>query len=127
MGKSFIKSAAKAAGLVAACTLVATPAFAEGSWTGSITNAYTGYGSRTWTDTNNDAAANGGRITGCSRTGSLAFYRNRQYPVPDEVVGVEKPTCDAYVGYKRTAGDIHFTLKNAGTTGAFSGSVAVSY
>lgn len=127
MGKSFIKPAAKAAGLVAACMLVASPAFAEGSWTGSISGANTGYGSRTWTDKNSDAAANGGRLTNCSRSGSMAFYRNRQYPIPDEVVGVEKPSCDAYVGYIRTAGDIHFTLKNAGSTGSFSSSVAVGY
>ncbi|MBD5830347.1 hypothetical protein [Janibacter melonis] len=122
-----IKSVAKPVGLVAACTLVATPAFAKGSWRGTISGANSGFGSRTWVDKNSDAAANGGRITNCSRSASMAFYRNRQYPIRDEVVGVEKPTCDAYVGYKRTAGDIHFTLLKAGTTGTFSGKAAVSY
>lgn len=129
MGKTpLFKSAIKAIGLVAACTIAATPAFAEGSWSGSISGANSGFGSRTWTDKNSDAVANGGRLTRCSKSNAgMAFYRNRQFPVPDEVVGMQKESCDYWVGYKRTSGAIHFVLKNAGSTGSFSSRVAIQY
>lgn len=129
MGKTpSIKSAAKAIGLVAACTLAATPAFAEGKWSGSISGANSGFGSRTWTDKGNDSVANGGRLTSCSKSDAgMAFYRNRQFPVPDEVVGGQKESCNGWVGYRKTSGAIHFVLKNAGSTGSFSSRVAIQY
>ena len=47
--------------------------------------------------------------------------------LPVEVVGVQKKSCDSWVGYERTSGAIHFVLKNAGSTGSFSSRVAIQY
>lgn len=105
-----------------------SPAFAEGSWTSTVSGVYAGFGSRTWTDKNLDSATNYAKIYSCNRGASLAIYRNRQFPVPDEVVGSEKQTCDASVPYNGgTKGDLHFIVKSTQNGGALTGNVKVGY
>ncbi|WP_018157085.1 hypothetical protein [Demetria terragena] len=93
-----------------------------------MTDAQPGFGSRTWIDKNSDSASNYVQIYSCDRSATVATYRNRQFPVPDEVVGVEKKTCDAKATYnKGTKGDIHFTVKSTGDSGGLDGKVKVGY
>lgn len=123
MHRNFVRAVA----VGAACLAIAGPAYAEGSFTTSVTGVGPGFGSRTWTDKNSDSASNYAQIYSCNRGARIAIYRNRQWPVPDEVVGSEAATCDARVGYKRTSGDIHFTVKQVSGGGGLSGSVKVAY
>ena len=123
-----MRTVLKAVAVSAACLAVATPAFAEGGWNSTVSGAGPGFGSRTWTDRNYDSNSNYGRIESCNRTASIAFYRNRQYPIPDEVVGSEKPTCNANVFYRAgTAGDIHFVITKTENSGGLYGNVGVKY
>lgn len=114
--------------LVTACLAVAVPAYAEGSFTSTVTGVYGGFSSRTWVDKNLDSAANYAKIFNCSRGATLAIYRNRQWPVPDEVVGSEKATCNSQVPYNAgTKGDIHFTVVSTQNGGSLTGDVKVGY
>ncbi len=118
----------KGSSLPGACLTMATPALAEGSWVSTVSDVYAGFGSRTWVDKNNDNASNYAQISSCNRGATLAIYRNRQFPIPDEVVGSEKATCDAKGLYKKgTKGDIHFTVKSTQNNGGLNGNVSVGY
>lgn len=122
------KLSIKVCAVSVALTALATPAFAEGSWTGTVEAVYPGFGSRTWTDKNSDSASNYAQIHSCDRGATIAIYRNRQWPVPDEVVGSEASTCNNRVSYRAgTKGDIHFTVKSTEGGGELWGSVAVGY
>jgi opacity protein-like surface antigen len=125
--ESEVKFAFKVLAVTGACMAVAAPAFAEGSWTSTVSGVYAGFGSRTWTDRNSDSASNYAQIYSCSRGATLAVYRDRQFPMPDEVVGSEKSTCNASVPYSRVAGDIHFTVRSTQGNGGLSGRVKVGY
>ena len=122
-----MKSVLKVLAVTGACLAVATPAYAEGSWTSTVSGVYAGFGSRTWTDKNKDSAANYAQIRNCSRGATIAIYRNRPFPIPDDVVGTKKATCNASVPYNKVAGDIHFTVKSTQNNGGLNGSVKVGY
>lgn len=46
----------------------AAPALAEGQWTSSITDALTGFQSRSWNDTNTDAVSTKTKFSTCTET-----------------------------------------------------------
>ncbi len=127
--KNGLKNGFKVVAVAAACLAISAPAYAEGSWTSTLSNVKAGYGSRTWTDKNLDNASNYVNIYNCSSTPStIGIYKDRQWPTPDQLVGGVGSVCDAYVYYgAETNGDIHFTVKSVGGNGSIYGNVKVNY
>lgn len=104
---------------------LASPAFAEGSWSGYFSDVGVGFDSRKWTDRNSDSTSTSIRIAQCRVRGP--YWRNgqpdpsNQYirvqltrdSTPDQNKGQKNYLCPAgstqYYG-DQTAGDFWFTV-----------------
>lgn len=62
--------------VIAATAVLAGPvqAYAEGSWSSSLTNVRSGYLSREWRDNNNDGVVTRNTVRGCSRDDGATFF-----------------------------------------------------
>lgn len=107
-------------GVSSLCLVLSTisPAHAEGSWSSSVSNALTGFTSRSWTDNNSDATATRTVWSGCStvtgtyRNTTLDLARNRTWPLPDVTYGERTSSCGTFNWGRMTdVGSYHWTIK----------------
>lgn len=100
-----IRAAALVAVLVGGGSLVAAaPAMAEGSWSSSITNALTGFKSRSWQDSHKDKAATKTVLKTCSETwgsskpvGSVTLNLfDERGLLPDKNMGSRTSNCGTF-------------------------------
>ena len=76
------------------------PAFAEGRWYSSLNRAYVGFNSRSWQDSNTDAAHTVVNFSGCSVAFSSDFSStdvtlyDEFGAFPDLNIGTERNTCN---------------------------------
>lgn len=99
--------------------LPAGVAFAEGSWSSSMTAVRTGFDSRTWTDRNADGASTTIKLGGCRDTYSgqnlnthLQLTKENTW-TPDQNMGVKCFPCStSYTNSwgRVAAGNYHFTV-----------------
>lgn len=95
----------------------AMPAFAEGQWTSSLTRASTGFNSRSWQDSNLDAADTAVTFSGCSVAFSSDFSStdvslwDEFGAFPDLNVGTVNNTCGGSDWGRMTRPDLyHWTI-----------------
>lgn len=76
------------------------PAFAEGQWHSSLNRAYVGFNSRSWQDSNTDAADTVVNFSGCSVAFSSGFSSTEVTlydefgAFPDLNIGTKRNTCN---------------------------------
>ncbi|WP_433498171.1 hypothetical protein ACQP1K_25225 [Sphaerimonospora sp. CA-214678] len=126
--------------IVSTGILTALPAFAEGSWSGSMTSVTTGFESRRWSDMDSDTAATTIKLYNCRNyLGSgtnvnayLELFKDRFGPDPS--VGTKTFTnCGTSAGSTQSWGrgtqdDYYFVFQGSNSGNAsFSSSVTVKY
>lgn len=121
---------------------IASPAAAEGSWSSSITDALTGFNSRTWADNNNDANATKITFKNCThnwgsatpKSAEVQLTRQTPWYQPDDNRGRKTLNCGTSATGdwgRQSSGSFHFTITKIG--GMSSGprlsvqTVSVSY
>lgn len=121
-----MRKTAVGAGSVALSLSMISAAYAEGSWSSSVSGALTGFTSRDWTDNNNDATQTRTVWSGCSlasgtyRDTTLDLARNRTWPLPDVTYGERTSACGTFNWGRMTdTGTYHWTIKkiNGSTSG----------
>lgn len=116
--KKITKTATIVVGGLALSLSMIAPAYAEGSWSSSVSGALTGFSSRDWTDNNNDSASTRTVWSGCSlesgtyRDTTLDLARNRTWPLPDATYGQRTSACGTFDWGRMTdTGSYHWTIK----------------
>ncbi|MBF6672606.1 hypothetical protein FQA45_14750 [Glutamicibacter halophytocola] len=108
--------------LIAGLVIIpAAPSLAEGSWSSSITNALTGFSSRSWNDQNTDSVATKTTFKTCSETwgtpksvGSItvALVDHRGALLPAKTVSTKTTKGCGSVNFgDRKKSTYHFTIK----------------
>lgn len=110
------------AGLIAGLVVLpATPSLAEGSWTSSISDALTGFSSRSWNDRNIDSVATKTSFSTCTETwgtpkavGSITVglvdHRGALLPAKTVDTKTTKGCGSANFGVRKKS-TYHFTIK----------------
>ncbi len=96
----------------------ALPAFAEGNWSSSISGAAVGFSSRSWQDSNVDAAHTGVTFSGCSVDFAPSGFSSTDVNLydefggfPDQSVGTKNNTCGTSDWGRMTRSDqYHWTI-----------------
>lgn len=115
-----LRAGALIALLFAGTTIVsASPALAEGSWSSSITNALTGFKSRSWQDSHKDHAATRTVLSSCTETwgtpkpvGSVTLNLfDEKGLLPDKNMGARTSNCGTFSwGEMQRSDKYHFKL-----------------
>ncbi|MBF4636267.1 hypothetical protein ITJ38_17790 [Agreia pratensis] len=115
--KSTLTKTGAAMGFIAAGVLVASPAFAEGSFSSSISGANPGFSSRSWQDSQLDNISTTVSFSGCStstgpdfQNASLNMYDEHGL-LPDASIGTITNSCDTSDwGNNLNSDGFHFTV-----------------
>lgn len=106
-----------------ASVAAASPAMAEGSWSSSITNALTGFKSRSWQDSHKDHAATRTVLSTCTETwgspksvGSVTLNLfDEKGLLPDANMGARTSNCGTFNwGEMKRSDKYHFKLSKVG-------------
>jgi hypothetical protein len=115
--KSMLTKAGATAGFIAAGVLMASPAFAEGSFSSNISGANPGFSSRSWQDSQLDNFSTTVSFLGCSTSAgppfenaSLNMY-DEHGAFPDASIGTVDNACDTSSwGNGLNSDGFHFTV-----------------
>lgn len=121
---------------VAVLASAALPAYAEGSFTTSFSNASPGFNSRVWTDANRDSPGTSVSLRNCRTSNGANTFNlklKRQVFGTDPTIGNVAPfyncggtTWQDYNWGRQTAGDYYFQIyKVGGNTTSSTGSADV--
>lgn len=105
-------------GIATTATLSASPAFAEGSWSSSLSSAKPGFNSRSWQDSHLDRTSTTVAFSGCTygnaggltKSTGLKLYAEWGL-LPDQSVGTRSSVCGTFNWGEQTRSDrYHWNL-----------------